>query len=312
MIVLEDFSKNYGSYKAVEKLSFTARSSRVTALAGLNGAGKTTVLKAVCGIHRPDSGRILIDCVDTGDGIDTINDIDTIGGIDTAEEPEKAAASVGYMSEHAVFPPFFTVYEFLYHEADILYAARFCRQKAAQAGLKKKGVICGFDCRPVKKTVMTEKKTIMTELERVIDLCDLADLADRKIASLSNGQKRRTALARSLLGDPAVLVLDEPASGLDPAQSARMRSLIADLSRSKTVLFSTHLIHEMESLCAEIIILHKGRLAASGTARDLCRTANTDDLETAFLRITGQSAGEKIAIQDAVKDGGIREGCDVL
>lgn len=294
MIVLEDFSKNYGSYKAVEKLSFTARSSRVTALAGLNGAGKTTVLKAVCGIHRPDSGRILIDCVDT------------------AEEPEKAAASVGYMSEHAVFPPFFTVYEFLYHEADILYAARFCRQKAAQAGLKKKGVICGFDCRPVKKTVMTEKKTIMSELERVIDLCDLADLADRKIASLSNGQKRRTALARSLLGDPAVLVLDEPASGLDPAQSARMRSLIADLSRSKTVLFSTHLIHEMESLCAEIIILHKGRLAASGTARDLCRTANTDDLETAFLRITGQSSGEKTAIQDAVKGGGIREGCDVL
>ena len=305
MIVLEDFSKSYGSYKAVEKLSFTARSSQVTALAGLNGAGKTTVLKAVCGIHRPDSGRILIDCVDTGDGIDMVNDIATIGSIDTAEEPEKAAASVGYMSEHAVFPPFFTVYEFLYHEADILYAARFCRQKSAQAGLKKKGVICGFDCRPVKKTVMTE-------LERVIDLCDLADLADRKIASLSNGQKRRTALARSLLGDPAVLVLDEPASGLDPAQSARMRSLIADLSRSKTVLFSTHLIHEMESLCAEIIILHKGRLAASGTARDLCRTANTDDLETAFLRITGQSSGEKIAIQDAVKDGGIREGCDVL
>lgn len=305
MIVLEDFSKNYGSYKAVEKLSFTARSSRVTALAGLNGAGKTTVLKAVCGIHRPDSGRVLIDCVDMGDGIDTINDIHTIGCIDTAEEPEKAAASVGYMSEHAVFPPFFTVYEFLYHEADILYAARFCRQKAAQAGLKKKGVICGFDCRPVKKTVMSE-------LERVIDLCDLADLADRKIASLSNGQKRRTALARSLLGDPAVLVLDEPASGLDPAQSARMRSLIADLSRSKTVLFSTHLIHEMESLCAEIIILHKGRLAASGTARDLCRTANTDDLETAFLRITGQSSGGKSAIQDAVKDGGIREGCDVL
>ena len=293
MIVLEDFSKNYGSYKAVEKLSFTARSSRVTALAGLNGAGKTTVLKAVCGIHRPDSGRILIDCVDTGDGIDT------------AEEPEKAAASVGYMSEHAVFPPFFTVYEFLYHEADILFTARFCRQKSAQAGLKKTGVICGFDCCSVKKTVMTE-------LERVIDLCDLADLADRKIASLSNGQKRRTALARSLLGDPAVLVLDEPASGLDPAQSARMRSLIADLSRSKTVLFSTHLIHEMESLCAEIIILHKGRLAASGTARDLCRTANTDDLETAFLRITGQSSGEKIAIQDAVKGDGIREGCDVL
>lgn len=305
MIVLEDFSKSYGSYKAVEKLSFTARSSQVTALAGLNGAGKTTVLKAVCGIHRPDSGRILIDCVDTGDGIDMVNDIATIGSIDTAEEPEKAAASVGYMSEHAVFPPFFTVYEFLYHEADILYAARFCRQKSAQAGLKKKGVICGFECRSVKKTVMTE-------LERVIDLCDLADLADRKIASLSNGQKRRTALARSLLGDPAVLVLDEPASGLDPAQSARMRSLIADLSRSKTVLFSTHLIHEMESLCAEIIILHKGRLAASGTARDLCRMTNTDDLETAFLRITGQSSGEKIAIQDAVKDGGIREGCDVL
>ena len=305
MIVLEDFSKNYGSYKAVEKLSFTARSSQVTALAGLNGAGKTTVLKAVCGIHRPDSGRILIDCVDTGDGIDMVNDIATIGGIDTAEEPEKAAASVGYMSEHAVFPPFFTVYEFLYHEADILFTAGFYRQKSAQAGLKKKGVICGFDCRSV-------KKTLMTELDRVIDLCDLADLADRKIASLSNGQKRRTALARSLLGDPAVLVLDEPASGLDPAQSARMRSLIADLSRSKTVLFSTHLIHEMESLCAEIIILHKGRLVASGTARDLCRTANTDDLETAFLRITGQSSGGKSAIQDAVKGSGIREGCDVL
>lgn len=253
MIVLEDFSKNYGSYKAVEKLSFTAENARITALAGLNGAGKTTVLKAVCGIHRPDSGRILLN------------------GIDTAEEPEKAALAVGFMSEHAVFPSFFTVYEFLYHEAAILFASRACGHKDTAPSLK---------------------KAVSAELERLISVCDLADLAHRKIASLSNGQKRRTALARSLLGDPEVLVLDEPASGLDPAQSARMRSLIADLSRSKTVLFSTHLIHEMESLCAEIIILHKGCLAASGTARDLCLQAGTDDLETAFLRITGDGAAE--------------------
>ena len=157
MIVLEDFSKNYGSYKAVQKLSFTASSSGITALAGLNGAGKTTVLKAVCGIHRPDAGRILVN------------------GIDTAEEPEKAAACIGYMSEHAVFPPFFTVYEFLYHEADILFTARFGTQNTAES---------------------SPKKAALHELERVIDLCDLADLADRKISSLSNGQKRRTAFRR--------------------------------------------------------------------------------------------------------------------
>ncbi|WP_428771574.1 ABC transporter ATP-binding protein [Treponema sp. HNW] len=236
MIVLENFSKSYGRHTAVENLSFSAESACITALAGLNGAGKTTVLKAICGIHRADSGLV------------------SVNGIDTAENPVEAASLIGFMSEHAVFPPFFTVYEFLYGEALILCEA----QKAAG------------------------------NLERVMSLCDLEALANRKIASLSNGEKKRTALARSLLSDPEILILDEPASGLDPAQSARMRSLIAAAGKTKTVLFSTHLIHEMENLCTEIVILHKGRLAAQGSVSSLCVQTGADNLETAFLRITGE------------------------
>lgn len=243
---MEDFSKSYGRRRAAENLSFCAERASVTALAGLNGAGKTTVLKAVCGIHRADSGRVIVN------------------GIDTALFPEKAALSVGFMGEQNVFPPFLTVYEFLYHEALILCAAQ--EKKQSERG--------------------TRIKNSTQALERVVSLCDLESLADRKIAFLSNGEKKRTALARSLLSDPPILVLDEPASGLDPSQSARMRALIADLGRSKTVLFSTHLIHEMENLCAKIVILHKGHLAAQGSARELCRQTGVQGLENAFLRIT--------------------------
>lgn len=254
MIVLEDFSKAYGRHKAVEHLCFTAESSSVTALAGLNGAGKTTVLKAVCGIHRADSGRVLVN------------------GINVAENPVENAGQIGFMSEQSAFPPFFTVYEFLYHEAQIIFAAE---KKSRFAG----------------GTEFTDtRRKMLSALDRVIVLCDLETLADRKIASLSNGEKRRTALARSLLSDPSVLVLDEPASSLDPKQSAHMRELIAELGKTKTVLFSTHLIHEMQNLCDKIVILHKGRLAAEGTVAQLCDQAGVSGLEKAFLHITGKES----------------------
>ena len=107
----------------------------------------------------------------------------------------------------------------------------------------------------------------------------------QKVKDLSHGLKRRLSLSCCLLKNPSVLVLDEPEAGLDPRQTADMRSLIGELSKTKTVLFSTHLI-------SEIIILHNGTVAADGTKEALCAQTGSTRLEDAFLRITEQGKGK--------------------
>ena len=84
----------------------------------------------------------------------------------------------------------------------------------------------------------------------------------RLIKNLSKGYKQRTGLAAALVGDPEIIVLDEPTVGLDPAQIIEIRSLIAGLGRSGTVIFSSHILSEVQALCGRVLVLHKGRIAA--------------------------------------------------
>ncbi len=102
-------------------------------------------------------------------------------------------------------------------------------------------------------------------LERVLEDCDLRGWESRRIAALSRGYRQRVGLAQALIGDPQVLVLDEPTSGLDPAEVARIRSLVRELARAKTILISTHVLSEVQELCARVIILAAGRVVADGS-----------------------------------------------
>jgi ABC-2 type transport system ATP-binding protein len=112
-------------------------------------------------------------------------------------------------------------------------------------------------------------------IDYVLKQCWLADVQRQLIGTLSKGYRQRVGLADTLLADPAVLILDEPTAGLDPAQIRETRNLIRELGREHTLILSTHILPEVEMTCNRVIIIHQGRMAASGMLDDLEGEAGT-------------------------------------
>ncbi len=119
--------------------------------------------------------------------------------------------------------------------------------------------------------------------------CALSDVLQKKIAALSKGFRRRLSFAASLIHNPKNLILDEPFSGLDPAQTAHFRSLIKNAASDRAVLLSTHSLPEAAALCSKIYILADGSVAAEGTAEALTAQYGVSSLEEAFVKITGDA-----------------------
>jgi ABC-2 type transport system ATP-binding protein len=113
------------------------------------------------------------------------------------------------------------------------------------------------------------KTEVKKRIEEVIDLTGLRPESNKKIGQLSKGYKQRVGLAAALIHDPKVLILDEPTTGLDPNQIIEIRQLIKDLGKNKTVLFSSHILQEVESICDRIIIINKGKIVADDTLVNL-------------------------------------------
>ena len=126
----------------------------------------------------------------------------------------------------------------------------------------------------------------------VLEACGLAAAGQRKVRGYSLGMRQRLALAAALLGDPAALILDEPANGLDPEGIAWLRGLLRDHARSgRTVLYSSHMLSEVEQLADQVVIMHRGRLAGQGTLAEL--TGGRGGLEQVFLSLTTSSPGSQ-------------------
>ncbi len=119
---------------------------------------------------------------------------------------------------------------------------------------------------------MTDSDSRHAEVRRVLDLVDLGDVRGRKIKTLSGGMRRRVALAQALLGEPDLLLLDEPTAGLDPEQRLRFRELVS-AAPHQTVVISTHQTEDVAALCARVVVLDHGRVRFDGTPRDLARLA---------------------------------------
>jgi ABC-2 type transport system ATP-binding protein len=120
-------------------------------------------------------------------------------------------------------------------------------------------------------------------VDEVLDLVELTGAADRRVGGYSLGMRQRLGLAAALLGDPAILVLDEPANGLDPAGMVWLRGLLRELAaEGRTVLVSSHVLAEVAQTVDRVVIVHEGRLRFAGTLGDLAG----DSLETAFLKLT--------------------------
>lgn len=152
-----------------------------------------------------------------------------VGGYDVVEQPIEVKKILGYLPEHNPLYLDMYVHEYL----------RFC---ARLSGISK-------------------AKTLQRVAE-MIALCGLGQEQSKKIQSLSKGYRQRVGLAQALLHDPQVLILDEPTSGLDPNQILEIRELIKNVSKSKTVLFSSHIMQEVQALCDRVVIINKGKIVA--------------------------------------------------
>lgn len=127
-------------------------------------------------------------------------------------------------------------------------------------------------------------------VNEVAEIAKIVDIMDQKIETLSKGYLRRVGFAQSILSDPEILLLDEPTDGLDPNQKEHMRNLIKEMGKDKTILISTHLLDEAESIATRIILINKGQILVDGTLKDILFKANSPTLDEAFKKLT---AGEK-------------------
>ena len=136
------------------------------------------------------------------------------------------------------------------------------------------------------------RKANRKHVEEIMELCGLTEMRQRVIAHLSKGYRQRTGIAQALCGAPEILILDEPTVGLDPKQTVEMRELVRKLGESHTVLFSSHMLSEVQQLCSRVIILHEGRMI-----RSLDLTA--EDNETIRFQLRAAGSGE--ALMNALK-----------
>jgi ABC-2 type transport system ATP-binding protein len=179
-----------------------------------------------------------------------------VAGFDVFEEPYEVKRRIGYLPET---PP-------LYPEMTVKGYLRFV------ASLK--GVRRG---------------QLATELERVSHATGVSEVMDRLIQNLSKGFRQRVGVAQALLGNPPVLILDEPTEGLDPSQRAEVRQLIKGLAGQHTVILSTHILSEVTMTCERVLILNQGRMVAFDEIRNLAHALGQGDqtsLEDIFLKLT--------------------------
>lgn len=182
------------------------------------------------GAGKSTTMNIMTGYIAAGSGTVKINDYDIL------KEPEEAKKCIGYLPE---IPPLYTdmtVWEYLLFVAEL------------------------------KKVPKKERKS---HVQEIIEKIKIFEVKDRLIKNISKGFKQRVGLAQALIGYPEVLILDEPMVGLDPKQIIEMRDLIKSLSKNHTIILSSHILSEVSAVCDHILIISKGKLAASGSPQEL-------------------------------------------
>lgn len=133
------------------------------------------------------------------------------------------------------------------------------------------------------------KREMKDEIERVLSYVNLTDAARKPIGAYSGGMKQRILIAQAILGDPKIVILDEPTAGLDPKERVRIREKIHDISGDKIILVSTHVVSDIQSIAKEIILLKNGEIIDRGTVSELCdKYDGADDLEQVYMRLFGE------------------------
>jgi ABC-2 type transport system ATP-binding protein len=244
MIKVEGLTRAYGSFIAVDDISFECSPGTVTGFLGPNGAGKTTTMRVLVGLTPATRGEV------------------TIGGLHYADIPNPGR-HVGVLLD-----------------ASAQHAGRTGRE-VLEIGALTMGLSS-------------------TRIDQMLDLVSLdVREAKRRVRNYSLGMRQRLGIAHALLGNPSVLILDEPANGLDPAGIRWMRGLLKGFAdQGGTVLLSSHLLHEVEQIADEMILIGNGRIVARGTREELLRGA------TGGVSTTLVTAVDNAQLVAALRDGG--------
>ncbi|MGB6959841.1 MAG: ATP-binding cassette domain-containing protein [Candidatus Acidiferrum sp.] len=214
--------------------------------------GRIYGLLGANGAGKTTTLRMLATILEPTDGTAIIN------GFDVVEQPEKVRANVGFLSTATALYPRLT----------------------AQEMVEYFGRLNGLD-----------EPTLKKRIDDIFQRLNMNDFRDRRCDKLSTGQKQKTSIARTLVHDPAVMIFDEPTTGLDVMTARTIIGFIADCrDRGKTVIFSTHIMSEVERLCDHIGIIHSGKLLEEGTLTELRAKHNEHNLEEIIVKVVGPLA----------------------
>lgn len=233
---IRNLKKTYGTVQALKGISYTFTPG-VYGILGANGAGKSTMINLITdnvARDKVNGGSILYDEDD--------------GEADILKLGKLFRAQVGYMPQQQGFYEDFSPKAFLKYMAEI-------------KGVKKLKTV-DADGKEVVKTVNQQ-------IDELLEVVNLTNVAYKKIGGFSGGMKQRVLLAQALLGNPKILILDEPTAGLDPKERISIRNYIAELSKDKIILFATHVVSDIECIADKVLLLKSGEIIATGTPVEL-------------------------------------------
>ena len=233
ILQIDGISKQFGTNKVIDRLSFSVKEGSIFGFIGQNGAGKTTTMKMILGLLKIDQGEIKV----CGEKV-------TYG-------QNKTNQMIGYLPDVPEFYNYMKPKEYL----------KLC------------GEITGIP---------------RAELDnKISDLLNLVGLigANKKIGGFSRGMKQRLGIAQALLNEPKLLICDEPTSALDPIGRKEILDILERVKGKTTVIFSTHILSDVERICDEIAVLHDGKVVLTGTIAQLKARHSQEGLQIEFLTL---------------------------
>ncbi|MGC9027768.1 MAG: ABC transporter ATP-binding protein [bacterium] len=243
-------------YEALKNVDLSVKKAEIFGFLGPNGAGKTTLIKSILGLLKHDSGSIRLFGKD-------IND------------PE-VKSNIGYLPETPNFYSYLTAFEIMK-----LYARLYNMKDpftlpspAREEGGLKKGI--ASQTHPSDGYTVRNDRSLDDIIKEKLELVGLKDAIHTRLRAFSKGMLQRLGMAQALINEPALLILDEPMSGLDPIGRAEFKEIMRELKKQgKTIFFSSHIIPDAEELCDRVAIIRSGRIIKIGSVSELMDTGTT-------------------------------------